>query len=75
MKNFLKKLFGLQTSERDQPPEQKGKQEEELLFLVCPEDLVELVSDPKIIPTPVLRKIIFNAIKRLDDEQNNRTSS
>lgn len=38
------------------------------MLIASPEDLIELVSHPTAIPSPVLKKIIISAIKRLDEE-------
>ncbi|ECI5353053.1 hypothetical protein MKU92_000045 [Salmonella enterica] len=38
------------------------------ILIAAPEDLIELVAHPSAIPSPVLKKIIIRAIKRLEDE-------
>jgi len=39
------------------------------LLIASPEDLIELVSHPSAIPSPVLKKIIISAINRLEKER------
>lgn len=68
LKKFIEKIVNGEKSQVYPSANFDGKIDGYLL-IASPEDLIELVSDPSAIPSPVLKKIIISAINRLEREK------
>lgn len=72
LKRTIEKLISRKFAQRF-PSKDFDSSQEGFIIIASPEDIVELISTPDFMSEPLLKKIIFTAVRELD-KQNTITA-
>ncbi|HEB5011359.1 TPA: hypothetical protein R0E74_000183 [Enterobacter asburiae] len=67
LKRTIEKLISRKFAQRF-PSKDFDSSQEGFIIIASPEDIVELIATPKFMSEPLLKKIIFTAVKELDKQ-------
>lgn len=65
LKRTIEKLISRKFAQRF-PSKNFDSSQEGFIIIASPEDIVELIATPEFMSEPLLKKIIFTAVKELD---------
>ncbi|PAO24643.1 hypothetical protein [Enterobacter roggenkampii] len=65
LKRTIEKLISRKFAQRF-PSKNFDSSQEGFIIIASPEDIVELITTPELMSEPLLKKIIFTAVKELD---------
>ena len=67
LKRTIEKLISRKFAQRF-PSKNFDSSQEGFIIIASPEDIVELIATPEFMSVPLLKKIIFTAVKELDKQ-------